>query len=99
MTYREGKGCPHCNNTGYAGRIGVYELLELDADMSQTLSKGESAHFATLARSSSGFHSLERVALVYAARGITSVHEAMSLSADLELEPELTSPESAAAEI
>ena len=99
VTYREGKGCPHCNNTGYAGRIGVYELLELDADMSQTLSKGESAHFATLARSSSGFHSLERVALVYAARGITSVHEAMSLSADLELEPELTSPESAAAEI
>ena len=99
VTYREGKGCPHCNNTGYAGRIGVYELLELDADMSQTLSKGESAHFATLARSSSGFHSLERVALVYAARGITSVHEAMRLSADLELEPELTSPESAAAEI
>ena len=99
VTYREGKGCPHCNNTGYAGRIRVYELLELDADMSQTLSKGESAHFATLARSSSGFHSLERVALVYAARGITSVHEAMSLSADLELEPELTSPESAAAEI
>lgn len=99
VTYREGKGCPHCNNTGYAGRIGVYELLELDADMSQTLSKGESAHFAALARASSGFRSLERVALVYAARGITSVHEAMSLSADLELEPELTSPESADAEI
>ena len=99
VTYREGKGCPHCNHTGYAGRIGVYELLELDADMSQTLSKGESARFATLARSSSGFRSLERVALVYAARGITSVHEAMSLSAVLELEPELMSPESMDAEV
>ena len=94
VTYREGRGCPHCNNTGYSGRIGVYELLELDADMSQTLSKGESARFATLARASSGFRSLERVALVYAARGITSVHEAMGLSGDLALEPELVSPES-----
>ena len=95
VTYREGRGCPHCNNTGYRGRVGVYELLELDTDMSQTLSKGESARFATLARKSSGFRSLERVALVYAARGITSVNEAMGLSGDLELETETVSRENA----
>ena len=71
----------------------MYELLEFDTDMSQTLSKGESADFSTLARASSGYRSLERVALVYAARGITTVDEAMRLSADLELEPSAVNSE------
>ena len=93
VTYRQGRGCAHCNNTGYRGRIGVYELLELDTQMTQALSRGESAQFATLARASSGFRSLERVALIYATRGITTVHEAMRLSANVEIEPLQTTTE------
>ncbi|MDX1340953.1 MAG: GspE/PulE family protein, partial [Reinekea sp.] len=31
--FYKGTGCYHCNNTGYRGRIGVYEWLELDDDM------------------------------------------------------------------
>ena len=33
-SYKTGAGCNHCNKTGYASaRVGVYELLEVDADL------------------------------------------------------------------
>ena len=34
---RKGRGCPHCFNTGYRGRIGVFELLEIDRAMADAL--------------------------------------------------------------
>lgn len=86
LPYKHGGGCPHCNGTGYRGRIGVYELLDLDTKMSEALSHGESARFATLARASAGYRPLEQVALVCAARGTTTVDEAMRISADIDLE-------------
>src|SRR5262249_48734668 len=33
----EGAGCTYCNMTGYKGRIGVYELLEIDAGMADAI--------------------------------------------------------------
>ncbi len=82
--YQRGHGCPHCNNSGYSGRIGVYELLETDQDMSQALAHGESARFGVLARSARGYRSLEHVALEYAQAGITTIDEAMRISVDID---------------
>ena len=31
-----GRGCSACNGTGYNGRLGVYEMLEMDAELAQT---------------------------------------------------------------
>ena len=39
--YRKGRGCQSCNPTGYAGRIGVYELLELDQSMMDALRRND----------------------------------------------------------
>ena len=33
-----GKGCPHCNNTGYQGRVGVYEFFVMTDDLRQMIS-------------------------------------------------------------
>ena len=30
MTLYRGRGCPHCHNTGFHGRTGIFELLEVD---------------------------------------------------------------------
>lgn len=34
------KGCDKCNNTGYSGRIGIYEVLQVDRDMQELIFKG-----------------------------------------------------------
>ncbi len=38
----QGKGCYQCNQTGYQGRIGVYEVLEVDLDLQEAISKNNS---------------------------------------------------------
>lgn len=35
-----GKGCKHCNNTGYSGRTAVFEIILIDAGLEQLISKG-----------------------------------------------------------
>lgn len=82
--YNEGRGCHHCHNTGYQGRIGIYELLEISADMLACLRRQDSQGFAEAAARSPGFRSLSLSALDYAREGITSLDEVFRVSATLE---------------
>ena len=84
VTFKKGVGCGHCNYTGFQGRIGVYELLEFDKNLSNILSHGDSAHFIKEARNSKHFKPLNMVALQYAVEGITSMDEVIRISADIE---------------
>ena len=84
VTFKKGIGCAHCNYTGYLGRIGVYELLEFDKNLSNILSHGDSAHFVKEARNSRHFRPLNMVALQYAVEGITSMDEVIRISADID---------------
>jgi MSHA biogenesis protein MshE len=83
-TFKRGTGCGYCNNTGYQGRIGVYELLEFDQQLTDVLSQGDTAAFAKAARNARGFKQLNMVALQYATEGITSIDEVMRISADID---------------
>ena len=84
VTFKKGIGCAHCNYTGYQGRIGVYELLEFDRQLSDILSHGDSAQFIREARNSRYFRPLNMVALQYAVEGITTMDEVIRISADIE---------------
>jgi general secretion pathway protein E len=42
QTLYRGQGCDHCNYTGYRGRAGVYELIEIDDTLRQMIHKGAS---------------------------------------------------------
>jgi type IV pilus assembly protein PilB len=45
-----GKGCPQCNGTGYSGRVGVFEILEIDDDIKRLiLSRPDAASVRNLA--------------------------------------------------
>jgi MSHA biogenesis protein MshE len=90
VSYRRGVGCHACNNTGYKGRIGVYELLEMTPALAQTLTRGDGVGFAELAKQAAGYRPLDLVALDYAAAHWTTVSEAMRVSADAA--PESTVP-------
>jgi len=84
VTFKKGIGCAHCNYTGYQGRIGVYELLEFDRNLSNILSHGDSGHFVKEARNSKHFRPLNMVALQYAVEGITTMDEVIRISADID---------------
>lgn len=68
-------GCHRCNNSGYRGRIGVFELLILDDAMSDALRRSDSSEFVKAARRSATYRPLVHTALAYAAQGITSLPE------------------------
>ncbi|MCG8535446.1 MAG: Flp pilus assembly complex ATPase component TadA [Pseudomonadales bacterium] len=82
--FTKGTGCHHCNNTGYSGRIGVYELLEMDEALLFALRKGDAAGFTKAAQENPYFRSLSQCALDYARQGITSVQEVFKISASLD---------------
>lgn len=82
-TYHKGRGCQSCNFTGYSGRIGVYELLELDQPMMDALRRNDAEGFAKAARQHEHYRPLALTALDYARQGITSVDEVLRLAEDL----------------
>jgi MSHA biogenesis protein MshE len=77
--FQEGSGCNQCNHTGYHGRIGVYELLEIDYTLADALRRNDPAEFENAARAQAGYSPLVENALDYAREGLTSLAEAMRL--------------------
>lgn len=83
-TYTYGAGCYQCSNTGYKGRIGIYEWLEMDENTLSCLRRADPDGFALAARKSTYYRPLELCALDYAKQGITSLDEVFRVSATLE---------------
>ena len=82
--YRMGPGCPHCNNTGHRGRIGVFEMLDVNRYMAEALRDNDVNAFTRSAEENPGFRPISQSALEYAAEGITSLSEVMRVSALIE---------------
>ena len=74
---RIGRGCNHCNQSGFVGRHGVYELLEVTPALAQHLALGDTTAFLTAARHEIGHHSLADHACALVMAGVTSVREAL----------------------
>ena len=72
---RHGAGCQYCNNTGYRGRIGVYELLELDSKLADMLRRGENREFESQAAKMRGFRTIAQCGMDYVKAGVTTVAE------------------------
>jgi MSHA biogenesis protein MshE len=82
-SFKRGAGCHQCHNTGYAGRIGVYELLEMDDGMIAALRRNDPQGFAEAAQASANYRPLAACALDYALAGVTSVEEVLKVCATL----------------
>ena len=79
-----GTGCNQCARSGYLGRVGVFELLEIKRELADALRQGDPAAFESAARAQPGFKSLVQSALELAVEGVTSLSEVMSLSSEEE---------------
>ena len=83
-SFRKGLGCTYCNNTGYSGRIGIFELLEIDDPMADALRLGDTAAFTRAAKSSAGFRTLAESALSYARQGLTTLDEVFRVTEQMD---------------
>lgn len=84
IAFKAGAGCPHCNHTGYRGRIGVFEMLELNQPMAEALRVNDINGFSQAAYASPNFMTLSEFALHYAIKGITTLEEVMGISAQID---------------
>ncbi len=75
-----GLGCTSCNGTGYAGRQGVYEMLEMDAGLTQAATHADAGSFIRAARERMRGKTLAYHALELVRQGKTSLAEAARVS-------------------
>lgn len=82
--YMHGRGCAHCNGTGYRGRTGVYEMLEMTEAVAEAASHQDPAHFIKVANAEMAGQTLRRHAVALVVAGRTTVSEAMRVSNQFE---------------
>lgn len=73
-------GCRQCNNSGYSGRIGVYEWLEINDAMAGALRENDQNRFISAARDSEQYQPLALTAFKLACAGLTSLEEVERLA-------------------
>ncbi len=78
-SFQRGQGCQQCHGTGFSGRTGIFEILEIDTDIQDRVLRRETAQQITLAAVTKGvLRTLKQDAAAKAARGITTLEEAGS---------------------
>lgn len=83
VTIYEPCGCPRCDGTGFKGRIGVYEIMEVTQSLKLIISKNGTAEDIKNKALEEGMSTLRMSATKYVLEGITSVQEMMRVSFDL----------------
>jgi type IV pilus assembly protein PilB len=71
----KGRGCTTCNNSGYKGRAGLYEVMEIDDDIRELILVGASATELKKKAIEHGMITLRRSGLIKAAAGVTTLEE------------------------
>ena len=75
----QGAGCPHCNGTGFLGRLGAYELLEMTRSVVAAFNSGDVQAYMDAAQRAVGSLSLAHHVCELVLDGRTTVGEAMRL--------------------
>jgi MSHA biogenesis protein MshE len=77
---RHGRGCAHCNGTGYRGRLGVYEMLEMDHSMLEAAAHADALRFTKAAAEFMKGKTVLDHAIGQLIQGRTTVSEVMQIS-------------------
>ena len=79
-----GRGCSHCNGTGYRGRTGVYEMLEMSREMVEAAAHDSANHFMQVAHKHLHGKTVLSHALEQMKQGRTTIAEVMRISNQVE---------------
>jgi type IV pilus assembly protein PilB len=77
----KGKGCGNCSDTGYKGRLAVYEVMELREELKEFVLNGASALELKREAIRLGMKTLRQSALSKVVEGITTLNEVLRISA------------------
>jgi type IV pilus assembly protein PilB len=80
-SFAEGEGCVDCNNTGYRGRAGVYEVMPLSSKLRELILERASANEIKKVAIAEGMLTLRRDALQKLKRGVTTPEEVLKETA------------------
>ncbi|PIV46896.1 hypothetical protein COS21_02865 [bacterium (Candidatus Gribaldobacteria) CG02_land_8_20_14_3_00_41_15] len=82
MAVFQAVGCAKCNNSGYSGRVGIFESLEINDDLAELIlnKSGEREIFAVARKQ--GMFTMEEDGVIKALEGITSLEEVMRTTAE-----------------
>ncbi len=75
FTIFKGRGCDKCNNTGYKGRVGLVEVMEIDDSIRDLILSGGTAMDIKRNAAERGMISLRRSGLIKIKEGITTIEE------------------------
>jgi type IV pilus assembly protein PilB len=74
------RGCPKCNNIGYKGRIGIYEVMEVNDEIEMLAAKKAPTERIREAALRNGMRTLRNDGLLKAKMGLTSVEEVLRVT-------------------
>jgi len=70
----------HCNNTGFAGRIGIFELLTVNPEIRRLIYEGANQDLIRDAALRAGMRTLHDAAIEKMKRGITTIREVIKMT-------------------
>ncbi|RLC55475.1 MAG: pilus assembly protein PilB [Candidatus Cloacimonadota bacterium] len=80
INFKKGKGCVHCDNTGFSGRTGIFELIEVNAEVRKLIFAGENQDVIREAAIRNGMHSLHASGIDKMKLGLTTISEVVKLT-------------------
>lgn len=83
ITIYEPCGCPQCDGTGFKGRIGVYEIMQISPALKHVISHNGTAEEIKEVALKEGMHTLRMSASRYVLEGITCISEMTKVSFDI----------------
>ncbi|MCU0607710.1 MAG: Flp pilus assembly complex ATPase component TadA [Candidatus Edwardsbacteria bacterium] len=81
-TFMKGKGCPLCNNTGYKGRVGLYEVMPITPEIREMILKHQAVTTLRAKAVEQGMLTLRMDAFGKCKQGITTIDEMIRETAE-----------------
>ena len=82
MLFRSGKGCKHCNQTGYLGRLGAIEVFLVDTEIREAILARETSEVIERLARKKGMETLFENALNLFKAGKTTLEEVLRVTAE-----------------
>lgn len=82
MIFYRGEGCVRCGNSGYKGRMGIYEVLDVDKELANKINARATADEIKTHAVKQGMITMLQDGLMKAKKGITTIEEVLRVSRD-----------------
>jgi type IV pilus assembly protein PilB len=80
LLFYRGKGCKKCGNSGYKGRLGIYETLEVDADIRELVIRNASGDEIMHKAREKGMLTILEDGFIKAKSGVTTIEEILRVT-------------------